>query len=87
MDMLIRQAVSVKVRKIEDLVKSYLADIRENDTRNPQILLLSGRKGDRASYSKIAPFQMVFGQIQPHRSLWKEFFLYVEFLLMDEEIA
>ena len=51
MDTLIRQAVSVKVRKIEDLVKSYLADIRENDTRNP----LAFWKERRASYSKIAP--------------------------------
>ena len=35
MDMLIRQAVSVNVRKIEDLVKSYLAEVREKDTMNP----------------------------------------------------
>ena len=32
MDTLIRQEVSVKVKKMEgDIVKTYLADIREND--------------------------------------------------------
>ena len=31
MDTLIRQAVSVKVRKMEDLVKSYLADIKDRE--------------------------------------------------------
>ena len=34
-----------------DLVKNYLADIRENDTRNP----FAFWKERRASYSKIAP--------------------------------
>jgi len=52
----------------------YLADIRENDTRNP----LASWKERQTSYSKIAPLQRIFCRLQPHRPLWKELFLYVE---------
>ena len=48
-----------------------LADIRENDTRNP----LASWKERQTSYSKIAPLQRIFCRLQPHRPVWKDFFL------------
>ena len=62
-------------------VNRYLADIRENDTRNP---LASWKERQTSqAYCKIAPLQRIFCRLQPHRPLWKDFFeyIYIRFII------